>query len=55
MINVCAVFLQTDISANIQLLKQKDGEVKEALSHLENQEQISIDDAVVTTAPLYRQ
>lgn len=46
---------KSDISANIQLLKQKDGEIKEALARIENQEQISIDDAVVTTAPLYRQ
>ena len=39
----------------MQLLKQKDGEVKEALQQLENQDQLSIDEAVVTTAPLYRQ
>lgn len=47
--------LQTEIDSNKQLLKQKDGEVKETLARLENQEQVSIDDAVVTTAPLYRQ
>lgn len=46
---------KSEIGANIILLKQKDGEVKETLSRLENQEQINIDDAVVTTAPLYRQ
>ncbi|XP_053396804.1 tumor susceptibility gene 101 protein-like [Mercenaria mercenaria] len=46
---------KSEIGANIVLLKQKDGEVKETLSRLENQEQIGIDDAVVTTAPLYRQ
>lgn len=46
---------KSDISSNIVLLKQKDGEVKEMMGRLENQEQISIDDAVVTTAPLYRQ
>jgi ESCRT-I complex subunit TSG101 len=49
------IILQSEIGANIILLKQKDGEVKETLSRLENQEQINIDDAVVTTAPLYRQ
>ena len=45
----------SDKDGNIQLLKQKDGEVKEALQQLENQDQLSIDEAVVTTAPLYRQ
>lgn len=49
------VLIQTEIDGNIQLLKQKDEEVKETLSRLENQDQLSIDDAVVTTAPLYRQ
>jgi len=37
------------------MLKEKDGEVKETLNRLENQDQITIDDAVVTPAPLYRQ
>lgn len=46
---------KSDINGNIQLLKQKDGDVKEALQQLENQDQLSIDEAVVTTAPLYRQ
>lgn len=44
-----------DIDSNIQLLRQKDQEVKEALQQLENQDQLSIDEAVDTTAPLYRQ
>ena len=52
---VYVIYLQSEIGANITLLKQKDGEVKDTLSRLENQEQITIDDAVVTTAPLYRQ
>lgn len=46
---------KSDIDGNIQLLRQKDGEVKEALQQIENQDQLSIDEAVVTTAPLYRQ
>ncbi|KAL4233571.1 hypothetical protein ACF0H5_008252 [Mactra antiquata] len=46
---------KSEIDGNIQLLKDKDSEVKETLSRLENQSQLTIDDAVVTTAPLYRQ
>lgn len=44
-----------EIEANISLLKEKDGEIKTALSKINNQDNIDIDEAVVTTTPLYRQ
>ncbi|XP_046332720.1 tumor susceptibility gene 101 protein-like [Haliotis rufescens] len=44
-----------EIDRNIQLLNQKDVEVKDALRKLESNDQLEIDDAVVTTTPLYRQ
>ncbi|KAH3737980.1 tumor susceptibility gene 101 protein-like isoform X1 [Dreissena polymorpha] len=46
---------KTDLQSHMQLLRSKEGEVKEAVSRMKNQEQLSIDDAVDTTAPLYRQ
>lgn len=44
-----------DISKNIRLLSDKDDEVKEAVKKMESQEEVNIDEAVVTTTPLYRQ
>ncbi|CAG5129775.1 unnamed protein product [Candidula unifasciata] len=44
-----------EINRNIQILQDKDKEVKEAIQKLEGQHDLNIDDAVVTTAPLYRQ
>lgn len=46
---------KSDIDSNTQLLKQKDAEVTESLARMEKVDQLKIDDAVVTTAPLYRQ
>lgn len=44
-----------EIESNIKLLKEKDRELKEALQKVENQDKLDIDEAVITTAPLYRQ
>ncbi|GFR62034.1 tumor susceptibility gene 101 protein [Elysia marginata] len=44
-----------EISKNIGLLSNKDDEVKEAIQKMEAQEEVNIDEAVVTTTPLYRQ
>ena len=44
-----------EISKNIRLLSEKDEEVKEAIQKMEGQEEVNIDEAVVTTTPLYRQ
>ncbi|KAL8619058.1 hypothetical protein ACOMHN_020756 [Nucella lapillus] len=43
------------IESNMILLTTKDQEVKEALQRMEQGEKVDIDEAVVTTAPLYRQ
>lgn len=44
-----------EIENNIKLLQDKDQEVKEVLQKLDNQDKLDIDEAVVTTTPLYRQ
>lgn len=44
-----------EVEKNISILKEKNAELKEALNRMENQGELKIDDAVVTTAPLYRQ
>lgn len=46
---------KVEIENNIKLLQDKDQEVKEVLQKLDNQDKLDIDDAVVTTTPLYRQ
>ncbi|XP_078663024.1 tumor susceptibility gene 101 protein-like isoform X1 [Branchiostoma floridae x Branchiostoma belcheri] len=45
-----------EVDKNVQLLKQKDEEIKEVIAKMESQsESVDIDEAVVTTAPLYKQ
>ncbi|CAL1543791.1 unnamed protein product [Lymnaea stagnalis] len=44
-----------EIEKNITLLKDKDKEVKDAIQKMESNESLSVDEAVVTTTPLYRQ
>ncbi|OWF51987.1 tumor susceptibility gene 101 protein-like [Mizuhopecten yessoensis] len=46
---------KNDIENNIQMLKEKDSEVKNALDKMGKQGGLNIDDAVVTTMPLYKQ
>ncbi|XP_070532900.1 tumor susceptibility gene 101 protein-like [Ptychodera flava] len=46
---------QNDVEKNIRLLKEKDEEIQKVLSKMEDQEDVNIDDAVVPTAPLYKQ
>uniref|UniRef100_A0A8W8JL61 Tumor susceptibility gene 101 protein n=1 Tax=Magallana gigas TaxID=29159 RepID=A0A8W8JL61_MAGGI len=46
---------KVEIENNIKLLQDKDQEVKEVLQKLDNQDKLDIDEAVVTTTPLYRQ
>lgn len=43
------------VQTNIDQLKAKDEEIDEAISKLDEQENLSIDEAIVPTAPLYRQ
>lgn len=37
------------------VLKEKERELDSAIERLNNQETIDVDDAVITTAPLYKQ
>ncbi|XP_014677867.1 PREDICTED: tumor susceptibility gene 101 protein-like [Priapulus caudatus] len=46
---------QVKVDQNVVLLKEKSEELKKLLGKMEEQEQVDIDDAVVTTAPLYKQ
>lgn len=46
---------QKDLDKNITLLKDKELELDKAIEKLSNQESIDVDDAVTTTAPLYKQ
>jgi low affinity Fe/Cu permease len=54
-IDYTILVLQEEIESNITLLKEKDREIKEALQKVENQDKLDIDEAVITTTPLYRQ
>ncbi|XP_050316042.1 tumor susceptibility gene 101 protein [Anthonomus grandis grandis] len=46
---------QKDLDKNITLLKDKEQELNTAIEKIGNQESIDVDDAVTTTAPLYKQ
>ncbi|KAL7733232.1 hypothetical protein ACLKA6_004738 [Drosophila palustris] len=46
---------QVDLQKNISILRDKEEELKKSLETLENAEAIDPDEAVTTTAPLYRQ
>ncbi|XP_038053847.1 tumor susceptibility gene 101 protein-like [Patiria miniata] len=46
---------QVDLEKNIQLLQQKDEEIRSALSKMDGQAQMDIDEAIVPTTPLYKQ
>ncbi|CAH1976487.1 unnamed protein product [Acanthoscelides obtectus] len=46
---------KSDLDKNITLLKDKEQELQKAIERLNNQESIDVDDAVITTAPLYKQ
>lgn len=46
---------QGDLDRNITVLKDKEQELTSAIERLSGQETIDVDDAVITTAPLYKQ
>ena len=49
-------FPQADVDNDIKLLTQKNEEISEVVTKLEaNSDNLDIDEAVVTTAPLYNQ
>ena len=47
--------LQNEVERNVAILQQKDEEIQQLLEKMDGQEQVDIDDAVVPTAPLYKQ
>lgn len=46
---------ETELKKNIQLLQDKDEELSKSLETLEKVDGIDVDEAVTTTAPLYKQ
>lgn len=46
---------EIDLKKNIQMLKEKDTELSKTLEQFEQNEDIDVDEAVTTTAPLYKQ
>lgn len=46
---------QNEVERNVTILQEKDEELCSVLEKMENSEEVDIDDAVVPTAPLYRQ
>lgn len=48
-------YAQTTVESSIIMLEDKSREVKEALQKMEDNDKLDVDEAVVTTAPLYRQ
>lgn len=46
---------EIELKKNIQLLHDKDAELTKSLETLEQNDQIDVDEAVTTTAPLYKQ
>lgn len=46
---------EVELKKNIQVLRDKDVELAKSLDALEQNDQIDVDEAVTTTAPLYKQ
>ncbi|UYV76413.1 TSG101 [Cordylochernes scorpioides] len=46
---------QTAMEKNLAIMKEKNQEMKDLISKLEGEEAMDLDEAVVTTAPLYKQ
>lgn len=44
-----------ELEKNISVLEDKDSELEKAIDNLTKNEEIDVDEAVITTAPLYRQ
>lgn len=49
------ILFQNDLDKNITLLKDKEEELDKAIERISNEEPIDVDEAVTTTAPLYKQ
>lgn len=48
-------FLQVELDKNITILKDKEQELDKAIELMSEQQPIDVDEAVTTTAPLYKQ
>ncbi|XP_026473091.1 tumor susceptibility gene 101 protein isoform X2 [Ctenocephalides felis] len=46
---------QTELEKSISVLKDKEADLQRAINRLQDQEEIDVDEAVTTTAPLYKQ
>lgn len=46
---------QSELTRNMEILKEKDMELDKCLEAAERAEEVNIDEVIVTTAPLYRQ
>lgn len=46
---------QNEVERNVTVLKEKEVELDKAISRLSEEEEIDVDEAVTTTAPLYKQ
>lgn len=46
---------RTELDKNVTILQEKEKELQSAVEHLGEQESVDVDEAVVTTAPLYSQ
>lgn len=53
-ISITRIF-QTDLKSKISILQEKEESLKKTLDTLEKVDEIDVDEAVTTTAPLYRQ
>lgn len=54
-INARTSLFQNELKANITVLKDKEHALEKSLESLENVDGIDVDEAVTTTAPLYKQ
>lgn len=52
---LCDILFQNELDKNIKILQDKEQELDKSIARLANEESIDVDNAVTTTAPLYKQ
>ena len=55
LIKKLTVLFQFELDKNISILKDKEQELEKEIERLSDQQPIDVDEAVTTTAPLYKQ
>lgn len=50
-----SIIFQNELDKNIKILQDKEQELDKSIARLANEESIDVDNAVTTTAPLYKQ